>query len=37
LVKISKQAGENKLARRKRFLDLLNEQAENLQAEWVKI
>ena len=34
--KIAKQAGRNKLAGRKYFSDLLNEQAENLQAEWQK-
>ena len=33
---IVKQAGRNKLAGRKYFSDLLNEQAENLQAGWQK-
>ena len=34
--KIAKQAGGNKRAGRKYFSDLLNEQAENLQAGWQK-
>ena len=36
--KIAKQAGRNKIkqAWRKYFSDLLNEQAENLRAEWQK-
>ena len=35
--KIAKQVGQNKRAGRKYFSDLLNEQAENLWAEWQKI
>ena len=35
--KIALQAGQNKRAGRKYFSDLLNEQAENLQAGWKKI
>ena len=34
--KIAKQAGRNKREGRKYFSDLLNEQAENLQAGWQK-
>ena len=34
--KIAKQAGRNKRAGRKYFLDLLNKQAENLRAGWQK-
>jgi hypothetical protein len=34
--KIAKQAGRNKRAGRKYLSDLLNEQAENLQAGWHK-
>ena len=34
--KITNQAGRNKSAGRKYFSDLLNKQAENLQARWKK-
>ena len=34
--KIANQAGQNKRAGRKYFSDLLNEQPENLRAEWQK-